>query len=162
MRKYRKVVICLTLCFALICMMSGMSYAKSAKSWGKIIPDNQARNAFETYQISPDMNYYISGSEANPNAILGLNKAYILDSDLWKKVDLTESKLKALVTVMKSRAMDFGQPQFGFAVLNNKSEQIGVWYSILGATTAVKMKEDNKVMIYTPNQNTYERYEGED
>jgi hypothetical protein len=160
MFKYGKIILCVMLCFAFLsCTASRMS---PAKSWGKIIPDNQAKYAFESYQISSDMNYYISGADVNPNAILGLKKAYMLDSTLWKKVDLTESKLKALVTEMKSRAIDFGQFQFGFAVLNEKGEQIGVWYSILGAATAVKMKGDNRVMIYTPSQNTYERYEGED
>ena len=38
------------------------------------------------YQMDADMNYYFSGSEIYPNAIIGLKKKYVLDNDLWKPI----------------------------------------------------------------------------
>jgi hypothetical protein len=157
MYKYGKILLCIMLCIAFLSCSA--SRGMLVKNWGKIMPNDQVKKDFESYQVSPDMNYFISGSDVYPNAILGLDKAYILDSTLWKKVDLNQASLKELVTYMKNRAIGFGQFQFGFAVLDDQGKQIGVWYSLLSASTGVKMKGDNKVMIYTPDQNTYERFE---
>jgi hypothetical protein len=101
----------------------------------------------------------ISGSDVSPYAILGLNKAYALDSTLWKKVEMVPAKLQELVEEMKSRAVGFGQGQFGFALQDDQGKQIGMWYSILSATTSLQIKENNKVMIYPPDPDTYKKYE---
>ena len=157
MNKYGKILFCVIVCAVLISCAAGT--VGITKNWGKIVPDSEVTNSFETYQVSPNFNYYISGSDVYPNAILGLNKAYTLESDLWKKIEMTPAKLQELVTDMRSKAMGLGQGQFGFAVLDNQGKQIGVWYSLLTATAPVHMKEDKKVIIYTPDQNTYEKYE---
>ena len=158
MNKYWKILFCILSCAALASCVGVKS--SSAKKWGKIVPDNEATAAFETYQINADFNYYISGSDVYPNAILGLNKAYTLDSTLWKKVELTPAKLQVMVVDMKSKARDIGQKQFGFVVLDEQGRKIGVWYSLLTATAPVRIKDDNTVIIYTPDQDTYEKYEG--
>ena len=59
------------------------------KNWGSIRPDTNATNDFENFQINANLNYYISGSDVYPTSILGLNKAYTLDTDLWKKIEMT-------------------------------------------------------------------------
>lgn len=157
MNKYGKILFCIIVCAAFISCAAGKTAL--TKNWGKIVPDKEVTKSFETYQVSPDFNYYISGSDVYPSAILGLNKAYTLDSTLWKKVELTPANLQVMVTDMKSKARDIGQNQFGSTVLDHQDKQIGVWYSLLTATTQVYMKEDKKVIIYTPDQNTYEKFE---
>jgi hypothetical protein len=157
MHKYGKILFCVITCAAFISCAYGN--AVFTKNWGKIVPDREVNNSFETYLVSPDLNYYISGSDVYPNAILGLNKVYTLDSTLWEKVEMTEAMLREIVTDMKLRAMNSGHSQFGFAVLDNKGEQIGIWYSILSATAPVHMQEDKRVNIYTPDHDTYERNE---
>jgi hypothetical protein len=129
------------------------------KNWGKIVPDSDVKKQFEIYQIKPSMNYYISGSDVYPNAILGLNSDYTLISTLWKKIEITPAMLQTIVTDMKFRAFNIGQDQFGFVVLDNQGKQIGIWYSLLSATAPVKMKGDKEVVIYTPDIDTYEKYE---
>ncbi len=157
MNKYRKIFLCIIACAAFgSCVAANSAFTQK---WGKIVPDNEATEAFEKYQISPDFNYYIAGSDVYPNAILGLSRVYILDSTLWKKVELSPENLQEIVTDMKSKARDIGQHQFGFVVLDNQGKKIGVWYSLLTATAPVQIKEDNKVIIYTPDQDTYEKYE---
>ena len=127
--------------------------------WGSIVTDEAVKNYFDTYQVSADLDYYISGSDVYPNAILGLNKKYILESSLWKKIELTPAALKELVTNMKAKAEDMGQNQFGFAVRDNRGEKIGLWYSILFAATSVQMKNNRKVVIYPPDSDIYEKKE---
>jgi hypothetical protein len=129
------------------------------KNYGGIAPDRDATKAFETYQINPDFNYYTSGSFVYPNALMGLEKTYILDSDLWKKIEPTPQEFREIIQNMQTKALNLGLQQHGFVIMDNKEKRIGVWYSILTARTVIKMMEGGKVVIFTPDLDTYERYE---
>ena len=127
--------------------------------YGAIVPDGNARTAFESFQLSAGLNYYVSGAEEYPNAMLGLNREYTLDSTLWKRIDPTPARFRDLVLQMQTRALQVGHRQYGCAVVDDQGRQIGIWYSILPARTPVVMKEDRHVEIYTPDIDTYIRYE---
>jgi len=131
------------------------------KNYGKIIPDVNVTKTFETYQINPNYNYYISGSDTYPNAILGLDKAYNLEPDLWKRVDMTPQKLRELVTDMQSkvRSVTIRLSLKGFSLFDGNGKQIGTWYSIITAITSLKMKDDRTVVVITPDVDTYFRYD---
>ena len=131
------------------------------KNYGEISPDMRVTKAFETYQINPEYNYYISGSDVYPNAIIGLDKRYTLESDLWKEVEMTPEKLRELVTDMKDKAttVNWGSRPYGFVMFDDKGNQIGVWYSLLEAKTILRMKENREVIIYTPDIDTYDKYD---
>lgn len=132
------------------------------KNYGNITPDREATKDFETFQINSNYHYYISGSDSHPNVILGLDKAYNLEPDLWKRVDMTPPKLHELVTDMqrKVRSLDIRLALHGFAVIDDKGKQIGTWYSILAARTFITMKDERTAIIITPGIDTYLRYEG--
>jgi len=119
-------------------------------NYGSIIPDAAATKAFEAFQIDPDMNYYYSGPEFYPNALIGLKKSYMLDSDLWKPIEAQSKVFKELITAMQKIALEHGMLQHGFIIKDNKGQTIGVWYSVLTARTLVRMGDDNKVEIFTP------------
>ncbi len=123
--------------------------------YGSITPDEEVTNAFTTYQPDPHLTYYISGSEVYPNAIMGLYRTYTLDSTLWKKVEMTPGQLRELVTNMRRKVLVVQ----GFALVDDKGNRIGVWYSLLSATTSLRMKDDRIVVIPTPALNTYEENE---
>jgi len=129
------------------------------RDYGRFSPDSKAAQAFESYQVDPEMNYYVSGSDTHPSALLGLDKRYVLEPSLWKAVDMTPSRMKELVGAMKARASMIGQGLFGFSLLDLEGKPVGIWYSIMTATTAIRMKENNGVIIYTPDLDTYDKYE---
>lgn len=132
----------------------------SGKNYGKFVPDADVTAAFNKSEINPDFNYYITGSDTYPRSILGLNKAYILDSNLWKKVEFKPEELKELTARMRQRAMDCCmQVQFGFAILDDKGKQIGIWYSLLLPSISIKVLDDRKVIIYPPNDMDYRIYD---
>ena len=146
----------------ILIVLPSVGYASTLfKNYGKITPDSNAGKAFETYQINPNYNYYTSGSDTYPHAILGLDKAYNLEPDLWKHVDMTPQKLRELVLDMQSkiRSVNIRLALHGFALFDDKGKQIGIWYSIPAATTSLKMKDDRTVIIITPDIDTYFRYD---
>lgn len=131
-----------------------------SRNYGMMTLDSNVKESFETYQVYPNYNYYVSGPDFFPHAILGLDKAYKLESDLWKPVDMTASKLREIVSGMKEtvRHLDVRLTLYGFALIDDKGKQIGIWYSINAATTSLWTKDDNTVIIITPPIDTYFRY----
>lgn len=129
------------------------------RNYGSIIPDADTTTAFESYRINPDFNYYISGSDIYPNAMIGLRKALTLDSDLWKKIEPTPQEFREIIQNMQKKALSLNQMQHGFSILDEKGRRIGIWYSILSAKTAIQTVEGNKVIIRTPDLDTYQKYE---
>ena len=149
-------------CIMLLLLSSGCA-SMQLKNYGSIVADGRITDAFDKYQVNPNYDYFYSGSEVYPNAVMGLDKAYALDSDLWKKVDMTPAKLREIVTYMKDKAatVNLMTSLHGFVILDDKGKQIGVWYSILKATTksSVRLKDDKTVLIDTPDIDTWLQFE---
>ena len=149
----RRQILCVISC--LILFLSAGCVGLHTGNYGSIVPDEEIGRTFEAYTPDPGLNYYISGSDALPNVIMGLDKAYTLESTLWKRVEMTPQTLRTLVTHMHIAAPTMN----GFAIFDPTGNRIGVWYSILSATTWVKMKDEHMVVIATPELNTYEKTE---
>ena len=150
------------MCIMLLLFTVGCASAP-VKNYGSIVADGRVMQAFDKFKVNPNYNYFYSGSDVYPNAVIGLDKTYTLESDLWKKVDMTPSKLKEIVTFMKDKAatVNLTTALHGFAILDDKGKQIGVWYSIFRATTtaSVRMMGDKTVQIDTPDVDTWLKLE---
>ncbi|MEN6321268.1 MAG: hypothetical protein ABFD82_21305 [Syntrophaceae bacterium] len=154
----KRIIIIYALCILLLIASVGCA-GSTAQHYGRIVPDGNATQVFEKYQIDPNYNYYISGSDVYPNAFIGLDKSYILESTLWKKVEMTPKKFRDLVQDMQSKASNISQSLHGFAMFDDKDRKIGIWYSILSVKTTLRMKDERTVIIYTPDIDTYLKYE---
>ena len=104
---------------------------------------------FESHQVMDNYNYYYSGRDARPDAILGVNKKYSLRSRLWKPVDLTSEQLRLWVDMMTDHR-GYSVRTYGAEVLGPGGEHIGIWYSPWSWTT-VRLEDDNNVIIHTPS-----------
>jgi hypothetical protein len=126
--------------------------------YGKIRPSGDVTEAYETFRVDKNQIYYISGSDIYPNAIIGINTAWTLESDLWKKKDLTSQSLKEVVQNMRARAAEQNIMLHGFVILDNKGRKIGDWFSIMDVITTVEVTGEKSVIVYTPPIDTYRQY----
>jgi hypothetical protein len=124
--------------------------------YGHIKPNRDITQAFENYEVKPDLNYYVSGRDLHPGAIIGINKRYTLVTKMWKKREFTTETMKALVLKMQTKARDLVIFLYGFNILDEEGNDIGDWYSIHRATTNVKRIEDNQLIIPPPPFDIYE------
>jgi hypothetical protein len=93
-------------------------------------------------------------------ALTGLRKDIGLEDDtLWKKVDMTPERCLDMVSHIQTRAPGLSLFPYGFIIQDDQGRRIGVWYSILTATTPVWMLNDHTAVIHTPPVDTYLRYE---
>lgn len=141
------------------CMAANSESAELFKNYGAIRPGAEATAVFEKGQAPSNYRYYVSGSDLYPNALIAVDRAYVLDSDLWKERRLTSAEMKVLVSDMQSKALEVGETLHGFDILGPGGEKIGLWYSILRARTYVKMEGENRVVIGTPPIDLWEQSE---
>ncbi|MDX9822249.1 MAG: hypothetical protein RBT20_09985 [Syntrophales bacterium] len=120
------------------------------KMRGSVEEDRDVAASFRSFEHRPDMNYYSSGPDAHPNALMGLNKDYALEPGLWKKVNSAD-ELKAMVWGMNKNAREMYASVRGFRILDNEGKPIGIWYSHISHRAMLIMKGDRKVLVYTPD-----------
>ncbi len=122
--------------------------AAVTRGYGTFVPDQNSPMNLEALQIDPDMNYYFSGPYLWPDAIIGVKKAYTLDSTLWKKIDVTPELVQKFISFIKSQpsAMMFRS----YAILDSNGKQIGVWYSSSDVNSYIRMEDERTVDIATP------------
>ncbi len=118
--------------------------------YGKIRPSQDVTQAYEHFRVNPDKRYYISGSDVYPNAIIGIDKAWTLESDLWKSRDLNSSGLKELVCNMRSKGWESNAALYGFTIWDNRGGIIGDLFSLPGIHMPVRIRDANRVVIDTP------------
>lgn len=149
---YWKRKVGLILIFFTVFLIMGFSGGR----YGNISPDGQVTKDFDAFKIDPGMNYYYSGPDLFPNALIGLKKRYVLDSDLWKSFKPTPKSFRDMILHMQEKARDYREFQHGFIMYDDKGRPIGIWYSILKARTFTQMGEGNKVIVYTPDLMIYQ------
>ena len=120
-------------------------------SYGRLVPNDNVKKAFETYQLPPNHAYYYSGPDAMPKALIGIRNEYHLESRFWKPVELTQDLLK--------RWLEWGHTRQGYDLSRNGSEilapdgrQIGIWYAVRNwkDRATVKMIDDKTVNVSPP------------
>jgi hypothetical protein len=111
----------------------------------------ETKRIFESYQVLEGFNYYFSGPEGRPTAILALRDEYELVNDQWIKFEATPARLKRWVDGFDHNfGMRTRYYPNGFRIRNHTGEDIGMWYSILDRTV-IFVEEGNRVIIYPPN-----------
>jgi hypothetical protein len=126
--------------------------AAMLSGYGTNVLDDKVWDKFENFQIDPDMNYYASGpQDAYPIVIMGLKKQYVLDNDLWKPLPPDPKLFKSLIQRMQFEAQKIGQVQRGFVLKSPEGQDVGVCYCRLTVRMSLKMGEDNKMIVITPD-----------
>ena len=120
-----------------------------AQNFGRISPSLEATRIFESHTVLPDHHYYYSGPEGKPNAVIGIDKRYTLDSKFWKPVDLTPEKLRAWINLILDSQSFVPLNNYGSFILGPDGQQVGVWYSPW-MPSPVKMEDDNRIVVHTP------------
>ena len=128
---------------------------RAGANYGQFIPSKDVTTAYECFRVDSNLNYYISGSDAYPNAIIGIDNTWTLETDLWKKKELSYQSMKEIVLNMQAKAMDQGLTLHGFDILDKSGQKIGNWFSIMGIIMIVKIAGEKRVVVHTPPIDTY-------
>jgi hypothetical protein len=117
---------------------------------GSLRLSSAAAQAFESATVLPDHNYFYSGPDMKPFAIIAIHEDYALETKRWKPVQVTPKLLKDWIDQLTGY-LGYGLRTYGSEIVGPEGEYIGIWYSKKENSTTVRLLEGNRVMVYPPN-----------
>jgi len=127
------------------------------RNYGDMRPSAVVKAAFEGYVVDGVLEYYVSGPEAAPTGLMGIERSHTLESELWSHIDDPAQAMKGLVRAMQSMAAEYGLSLYGFDIRDDRGNDIGDWYSTLEGRMPVKIGGERSVSVYPPPNDIYER-----
>ncbi len=141
-------IIVLVLCIGFIVFFM----SRSGENYGVLKPSESATASFQSHSQAPDLEYYYSGPESDPLAIIGVEKKFRFDSAKhWVRVGPGEDRLKQLIEAMQSGALQMNRNLRGFEIVDQRGERIGDWYSIAGIQPVIKRTGIDSVEVWPPS-----------
>lgn len=126
--------------------------SRSVESYGMLRPSEAATENFRLYHPAADHDYYFSGPESYPLAIIAVERRLRFDSaEHWMKVEPGEGSLKPLIEGMNSRALLLNQNLRGYEMVDHRGERVGEWYSAVGIQAVIRRTGIDSVEIYPPS-----------
>ncbi|MCK9275092.1 MAG: hypothetical protein M0P57_08375 [Syntrophales bacterium] len=127
------------------------------ESYGKLRLNDDVKALFESYVVSPEFEYYISGTDLYPRAIIRMEEDENFAHGLWKRRHFTRKDLQAAVENMRYEAMSIGLRLHGFDIIDNSGKKVGEWYSVMDVSPSITRTKEGYLSISTPRVDIYER-----
>jgi len=162
----RKAEVCFHRCFTVTALFAlAVFVATSAgcvgsmKNYGYYAPDTEVTKMFAACDQSPHYQYYYCGPKSGPTAILGIEKGYVLEGNLWQPIPDDREIFTNLLDDMNSAVFRIGQTLRGYKLYSSEGIFLGVWYAIFSATPVIHMQGENRIAVYGPPADLYRRDE---
>jgi len=121
-----------------------------AENYGRLQRSEEVDKIFKDYQVLSDHNYYYVGPEGRPDAIMGIQNEYTLETTQWTQFNASDNTLKKWVdTINFYHNTGVRYYPYGFFILDPAGSRLGIWYSIWDWTT-VMMKDDRRIQVFPP------------
>jgi hypothetical protein len=121
----------------------------SMANYGQLKSDKEVTQAFENYQVLPNLKYYYRGTYSRPIAIVGIKENYELNSNLWVKIDPNSKDFRALIEKVSLQGLGSTANPWGFIILDPSGKEAGVWYSAIRGA-AVEIKDNGQIVNLSP------------
>ncbi len=99
---------------------------------GSLRNSREVGRAFEVFHAYPDYRYWYLNQENNPYAVVGLEKGYGIQDQMWTPVDPNSKTFEKVVGLVQSFPVP-GGVTYGAYIIEPGGRTIGVWYSSMGA-----------------------------
>ncbi len=127
---------------AILILVWGAAISGCASSYGRFARSPEVAAAFESGQASPDYSYYYFGRKRMPYAMIGVDKAYQVDSKFWKPFTPSTENLQRMATFIYDY---FDERAYGANILDPSGQPVGVWYSKI-PTVHAKFDNENRLV----------------
>ncbi len=128
---------------------STSNYGRS-ESYGRLESDREIKRSFESYQVLPNHKYYFRDVSSSPIVIIGIEETYELILKMWTPVDTESDDYRKMIDIISLNAEGNTSEPWGFRILDNKGNYVGVWYSARQAT-AVGINDKRQIVYFGPS-----------
>ena len=132
-------------CFVGAMLLSSFLTVGCLENYGRLKHNNEVTQAFQSYQFEPDYKYYYYGRTNMPYAIVGLDRAYHMQSRVWREVDHDTDQFKKMIFWVWD---DYYVPFYlsGAYITDPDGKKVGIWYSSIWYA-AVRFEENNRIVV---------------
>ena len=120
--------------------------ACSSGTYGRLENSPEVTQVFKNGEILSNHQYYISGFQRVPYAIIAIDSNYQLRSGRWRPLDLDSTALNQILYQMD---FVYSLTPRGAWIVDHEGHRLGVWYSSQYQTT-VKRVKNNQIMVVSP------------
>jgi len=132
----------------LLLLLGGCAGVQPQGEKGRLVLTDEVRKGVESNTVLPDHEYYYSGPEAEPEAIIGIHTAFTLQARYWQQVALTQDQLQSWNRRIDN-AHRIRQSYKGFRIMTPDGRQAGIFYSKY-EHTVILFPDEKTIIIYTP------------
>lgn len=115
---------------------------------GRWQQNQEAQKLFTSTAILENHSYYYTGQKARPDAIIAIDNAYRLQSNLWIAIDVTPKLIKEWLAWYKSEFSMYCTYRGGY-IMTPDQQIVGIWYSKELLNT-IYSPEPGVVEVYLP------------
>lgn len=110
----------------------------------------EVEGIFYSRTILPDHDYYFTGSEGGPDAILAVAKDVRFTKGLWSSIDLTKEKLNFWMTFIDGDTSNMNCTWYSRYIVDPDGRRVALYYSKY-YYTVVKFPEPGSLVVYPPD-----------
>lgn len=114
---------------------------------GRLLSSPELTEVFKRGQILPDHQYYVSGFQRVPYAIIAVDNKYQLQAGPWQPIDMDSTALNQLIYRMEH--VYSLNPRAAW-MLDSQGNRLGAWYSSQ-YQTLIKREKDNRIVVGSPD-----------
>ena len=135
----------LRFCIALDVLIASTILSGCFENYGRLKHNDEVTRAFQTYQVEPDYKYYYYGRTNMPYAIVGIDRAYHMQSRVWREVDQDTEQFKKMIYWVWD---DVYVPFYlsGAYITDPGGKKVGIWYSGIWYA-AIRFEENNRIVV---------------
>lgn len=128
------------------CILSTQSYPPGTG----FVRSMEVENIFMEKKLLPDHDYYFTGSENDPDAILAVRKDIKFTKGLWSAINLTQEKLNFWITFIDNDTRRWNCDWYGKYVIDPSGRKVALYFSKYDYTV-VKFPEPGALVVYPPD-----------
>ncbi len=121
----------------------------SAANYGQLKSNTEVTQAFQSYQILPNYQYFYRGTYSQPIAIAAIRPDFELKSKLWVEIDPKSKDFQSLIDKVSLQGSGSTIQPWGFTILDRSGRDVGVWYSAIRAAV-VDINENGQIVNLSP------------
>ena len=141
--------------FTALCLLGASALFGCTETYGRLQRSQEADQAFKSYRVLPDHQYYYTGPVGRPDAIMGIQNEYTLETTQWTQFIASDDLLKKWVDTMNfHHNSGVRYRPYGYLILEPAGSRMGIWYSIWDWTTIIMM-DDKRIQVFPPGRNEF-------
>lgn len=132
-------------------LLAALVFPGCAQTYGRFAIDRQVEKDFRAGLVRPEYQYYYSGRDTMPYAIIAIDRAWRVPSAYWTPFDPEPGQLKRMSGNIYDEVQ---QNPYGASIEAPNGETIGLWFSnVFNRSVRVNPEQRTLEILFTNPEN---------